>query len=295
MKPMLGTSITRKELETTLARGALLASTKLDGIRALVRDGVVLSRSLKPIPNPTVQRLFGCDHYEGFDGELICGEPNAPDVFRATTHGVMSETGVPDVRYYVFDLWNRPNTPLHDRAAQVRQRVHSEFRDRALVLVNQTTVRTLDEVDKRFVQVLAEGYEGLILRNPFSLYKFGRSTVRDAGLLKMKPFVDAEAVVIGKTELMHNDNEAFKNELGRTARSHAKAGKRGGDTLGTLVCQTPEGVVFEIGTGFTAEQRKEYWLTDVVGMIAKYKYLNVGIKDKPRSPVFLGWRDKRDM
>lgn len=297
LKPMLGTSITRAELESTLARTPLLVSNKLDGIRALIRDGVVLSRSLKPIPNPHVQALFGRPELEGFDGELICGEPFANDVFRATTHGVMSETGEPDVHYYVFDIWNLPNTPLHDRAAQVRQRVLSPALDGMRVkLVSQTVVRTLDEVDARFESVLALGYEGLVLRHPMSLYKNGRSTTKEAGLLKMKPFVDAEAEVIGMVELESNQNEAFKDELGRTKRSTAKAGKVAMDTMGALVCRTPEGIEFEIGTGFSAAERHAFWRdTRIIGKIAKYKSLIIGVKDKPRSAVFLGFRDRKDM
>ena len=37
----------------------IYVSTKFDGIRALVIDGVVYSRSLKPIRNKHIQKLFG--------------------------------------------------------------------------------------------------------------------------------------------------------------------------------------------------------------------------------------------
>ena len=49
-------------------------STKLDGLRAVVIDSVVYSRSLKPIRNKYVQRLFGKQEYNGFDGELVVGD-----------------------------------------------------------------------------------------------------------------------------------------------------------------------------------------------------------------------------
>ena len=45
-KPMLASPM---ELEHV--RWPMYASVKLDGIRAVVRDGKLLSRSLKPIPN----------------------------------------------------------------------------------------------------------------------------------------------------------------------------------------------------------------------------------------------------
>lgn len=297
LKPMLGTSIDREDLIRHLGeRGRLLASIKLDGIRALVRDGVVLSRSLKPIPNAHVQKLFGRPIFEGFDGELIVGYPNTPDVFRVTTSGVMSEDGEPDVKYYVFDLWNQPNTPFHQRHAEITKRVGEACYHHPIRGLQQTDVTNILEVEAEAERALRCGYEGLILRNPMSVYKYGRSTVREAGLLKVKPFVDAEARIVGFVEMMHNDNEAFTNALGRTERSTAKAGKRGAGTLGALVCSTPEGVLFEIGTGFDTAERQEIWNNQSAfkKRLVKYKSLIVGVKDKPRHAVFLGFRDARD-
>ena len=75
----------------------LLASPKLDGVRALIINGIVMSRSFKPIPNAHVQELFGRPEYNGLDGELIVGAPTDKDVYRNTTSGVMSQAGEPDV------------------------------------------------------------------------------------------------------------------------------------------------------------------------------------------------------
>lgn len=63
-RPMLSATVT----EVAALRFPLLASHKLDGIRALVLGGVVVSRNLKPIPNRHVQALFGRREYEGLDG-----------------------------------------------------------------------------------------------------------------------------------------------------------------------------------------------------------------------------------
>lgn len=291
MKPMLGTTATRDELIARLAQGPLLASYKLDGIRALIINGVVMSRSLKPIPNPHVQELFGRPEYEGLDGELIVGSVTAPDVFRVTTSGVMSQTGVPDVRYHVFDQWNS-NLSFGLRSLVNLAPLTAGTR---IVPVVQCSVDSIKEVDSLAALAYGLGYEGLVLRDPAGLYKHGRSTVKEAGLLKIKPFVDAEAVVIGIVEQMHNANEAFKDELGHTKRSTAKAGKVGMKTLGALVCRTPEGVEFEIGTGFSAAEREAFWMDlGIIGRLVKYKSLNVGVKDKPRHAVFLGFRDRRD-
>ena len=57
-----------------------------------------------------------------------------------------------------------------------------------------------------------------MVRTPDSPYKCGRSTEREAWLLKIKRFEDAEAVVLGTYEGMSNMNEAGVDAFGRTKR-----------------------------------------------------------------------------
>ena len=101
-RPMLATDADLGKL-----RFPLLASAKLDGVRAVVRDGVVFSRSNKPIPNAYVQSLFS--KYTHFDGELIVGDPTSKACYRDTVSGVMSVDGEPDVKLYVFDHVGEPS------------------------------------------------------------------------------------------------------------------------------------------------------------------------------------------
>lgn len=60
----------------------LFASVKLDGIRCVIKDGVALSRTLKPIRNQYIQSLLGRPEFNGLDGELIVGDPAASDCMR---------------------------------------------------------------------------------------------------------------------------------------------------------------------------------------------------------------------
>ena len=108
IKPMLATEANFNKL-----RYPIFAQPKLDGIRVIVKDGVVYSRSLKPIPNKHVQSLFRNLH--GADGELIVGDVTAQDVFQKTTSGVMSKEGEPDVTLYVFDMWNQTGKTYESR------------------------------------------------------------------------------------------------------------------------------------------------------------------------------------
>lgn len=276
-------------------RFPLLASPKLDGVRAIIRDGVVMSRSLKPIPNENVQALLGYLP-EGLDGELIVYDPNAPDVYRRTVSVVMSDDKPSDdVFFYVFDHISTETFVERHRAANGLTVGNGN-----VVIVPHKVINSLDALLEYEAATVGQGYEGVMLRDPTGPYKCGRSTRKEGYLLKLKRFADSEAEVIGVVELMHNGNEAKTNALGRTERSTAKAGKRGLDTLGALrVRDVKTGVEFEIGTGFTAEDRRELWsrastITFSKWPLAKYKYFPGGSKDKPRFPVFLGWRDRRD-
>src|SRR5690606_27777905 len=113
----------------------------------------------------------------------------------------------------------------------------------------------------------------------------GRSTAREGHLLKLKRFTDGEAVVIGFEELMHNANEATKDELGYTKRSTHADGKVPMGTLGALkVRDLTTGIEFSIGTGYTAAQRRKLWdaRDTLVGKVVKYKHFEGGVKDAPR-------------
>lgn len=291
MKPMLAAATDGLNL-----RYPLLASPKLDGIRCLVQGGVALSRSLKPIPNKHCQQLFGRPELEGFDGELIVGEDRGPGVFQRTSSGVMSIEGEPDVRFHVFDDYSRREEVFRERLEYVHHRLRRIKGPVSVVLhvhlLNETALFKQESL------WLADGYEGIMIRDPKGAYKHGRSSLREGWLLKLKRFLDSEAEVIGVTQLMHNANEAEVNELGHKERSSKKDGKAPLELLGALqVRDLKTKVEFEIGTGFDADQRRLLWLgrKKINGRIAKYKYQPVGVKDKPRFPVFLGWRDERDL
>lgn len=273
-------------------RFPLMASAKLDGVRAIVKDGVVLSRSLKKIPNLHVQSTFGNAEFEGFDGELIVSTPTSKTCYTDTVSGVMRVSGTPDVRFYVFDDITWPKRGYYERRPRLGNHICPH-----LVEVTQNIVHTLDELLRMEERHLTLGYEGLILRDPNAPYKFGRSTTKEGILLKLKRFTDSEFEVIGYEERQHNGNAATTNELGRTKRSSHAAGKSGLGDLGALVLQG-DGFTFNCGTGFDDATRKALWAqrdSGLVGRIAKVKHFEIGAKTAPRHPVFLGFRDARDM
>lgn len=290
-RPMLAAPTTDEYLQNL--KWPMLASPKLDGVRGIVLGGKLLSRTLKPIPNRHTQRLFGQPLLEKLDGELAVGSPTDKNLMQVTMSGVMSEAGEPDVKFYVFDMAH--TGPYYERAVMARTMAKSSL---DVVWLPQTVIKSYDELRAYEEARLNEGYEGVILRDPLAPYKQGRSTLKQGWMVKVKRFVDSEAEVLDTIELEHNDNEATTDERGYTKRSTHATGKRGAGVLGALfVRDIHTGQEFYIGTGFTAEQRANLWQGRkyLVGKLAKYKHFPIGVKDLPRHPVFLGWRDRRDV
>jgi len=279
--------------DLTQLRYPVLASPKVDGVRAVVVDGVVLAgRSMRPIPNAFVQELFGLASLEGLDGELVVGAETGPDVFNRTQSGVMSRHGEPDVRFLVFDDLAHGGDFLRRHANAVRRASRAKTSVSYLDHVHVSDAGWLEAYED---DCLAKGYEGVMLRDPHGAYKQGRSTTKEGGLLKLKRFKDSEAVVTGVVELMHNGNEE-RTATGR--RSTRKAGKTGTGVLGVLLGRDLKtGQPVEAGTGFTARQRADLWRIreTLPGLVFTYKFFPHGTDDRPRFPVFKGFRSPLDL
>jgi DNA ligase-1 len=265
----------------------VLASPKLDGVRVLNNRGTLFTRALKPVPNPHVNVLFGSPRFHGADGELIVDRPTAPDCYRQTVAGVMREHGEPLVRLFVFDNWDS------DLGFEDRIKTLNPYRGVSVVVLEQRRIKTEKQLLDYESECLDAGYEGLILRSPQGVYKFGRSTMKEQGMMKLKRFEDSEARILEVIEEMENTNAATKNELGRTSRSSAKKGlvpkgRAGG--LAVRDCYT--GVEFTVGTGLDDNDKEVFWKQrkTMIGQVVKYKFFPVGVKDKPRHPVYLGLR-----
>jgi len=277
--------------DVTKLRYPVIASPKLDGIRALVINGQLVSRTLKPIPNRYVQKLFS-SLPEGTDGELICGAANQ-DPYRRTVSAVMSEDGEPDVSFHVFDNF-KISGGFRERYAQV-EKLRGQFN---VIVVLHERMENSDQLIVFEDKCVEMRFEGAMIRSIDGPYKFGRSTAKEGYLLKLKRYRDSDAEIIGTYELMHNGNEATTNALGRTERSSHQANKTGLDSLGGFELRdVHSGVEFKCGTGLTAADREQMWgmRDDLVGQIIKYKYFPVGSKEKPRHPVFLGMRSRLDV
>ena len=279
------------------------AQPKLDGIRVLVgEDGYLYTRSLKPVRNTEMQSLVrNCPELIGLDAEIIVGDKTAEDCYRRTSSAVMSYES-DDIAYatlQVFDIWNDPFSDYDERYGHLLGRM-SQWPD-WVEPVQTSLISDMDMLIEYEAKLLSEGHEGVILRRRDSLYKQGRGTPKQGQLIKLKRFSDGEGQVVAVHEEMHNANPATINALGYTEHSGHKENLIGKGTLGALELKIdeqkwPSGFV-RIGTGLSASQRLSLWSNrdQLIGKWVKFKYFEVGVKDAPRFPVFLGFRDVDDM
>lgn len=290
IRPMLSGKV--KELKDI--KFPILASPKLDGFRCLKLDGKCLARSFKPIANDYVRGYIEKHFPDGLDGELMLADGD----FNKVSSAFRKQAGEPNFIFWVFDFTEC------DSGFQARHVILSDLveqiDDPHLKIVPHQLVHTVEELEEYERKQLALGYEGVMVRSVDGPYKCGRATAKEGYLLKLKQFIDAEAEVIGFEEQMHNENKKEKNELGLTHRSTNKEHMIPAGTLGKfLVRDIKSGVEFGIGTGegLTHQLRQEIWDNQekYIGEIVKYKYQPHGTKDKPRIPIWLGFRAPEDM
>ncbi len=297
MKPMLAGKFIEEKVANRLP---LYAQPKYDGIRMMIRDGIAYTRAIKPVRSEQIQQWVSKhkDLLHGFDGEVICGDPTAPDCYRRTSSSIMSFHKPDDFKFYIFDMWNIDLNYIK------RKNLIEKIADMSIFEIEVSPsifIQTMEELKEYEEKILAEGHEGVILRSPWASYKQGRGSPTKCELIKMKRFKDTEAVITDLHELMHNANEAGIDNLGYTERSSHKEGLIPMRTLGAVEAMGcwEDGNFYKvrIGTGFDEAQRKEIWdrRHDYIGKIIKFKYFEGGVKESPRFPVFIGFRDTDDM
>ena len=280
----------------------VIASPKINGVRMIVSDGVGYSRSGKPLPNKHLQQwcLDNAKYLEGLDGEVLVGDLVDEYSLNKTTSGINSVEGCPDFTYVVFDLVDF-NLGYQDRLKKAMQqmlkgRMESEEMRKAVLISHKTITcpESLLQFDKENTRI---GYEGTCTRLPNAPYKQGRSTAKQQYLMKIKAMQDSEFEIIGYFEELENTNEKELDERGYSKRSTKKEGMQPKGTLGGFICKTEDGWEFRVGSGFTADMRKEYWQhkDEFIGKLAKVKYFAKGMNKVPLLPVFLDIRMEIDL
>lgn len=288
-------------------------SIKLDGVRCLFFGGVAYSRTMKPLPNLQLQQLAKQhqDVLEGCDGEVIAGGIFDKGCLQRSVSFCMNANKEDDFVVYLFDKYHPTKPWLHrylsllDQSEQLPSGVKVLEHFYVRPSVPQIELFSLEFSDilswvnlELFEQeVLSNGGEGVVVRDAEGKYKLGRSGTKKPELQKLKRMQDAEFEVVGYTQFEQNQNEAYTDEVGHTKRSTSKDGKILVEQLGSLICKLTDGRTFNVGSGFTLEQRNALWASKelLVGKIAKVQFFRYSPDGVPLLPVFLDFRHELDM
>lgn len=237
-----------------------LVSEKYDGVRAVWDGRTFHTRTGREIAAPT---WFTKDLPKTpLDGELWLGHGKFDALSGAVRKDVPINEEWRGISYMVFELPNATGT-FAERARRIAE-VVKQTNIPHLKAVKQYRVNDETTLNEQLKQMVAQGGEGLMLHRADAEYVTGRSDV----LLKVKLLLDAEAIVIAHTP----GKGKYKGKLG------------------ALEVETPEGIHFKLGTGFTDAQRAN---PPKIGSTVTYTYRDITKTGKPKFASFLRVRDER--
>jgi len=270
-----------------------LLSEKYDGYRArwIPERQVFLSRNQKVFNAPD---WFKCAMPDiNLDGELFAGRENFQDMGVVRKKIPIDEEWI-NIKYVVYDLpednnvfevrvKNLKNVVDETKKAwdtfQFSEETHaSPFNniESPIVFTEQVKIKSLKHLDEIYKDVLSNGGEGVMIKDPKSYYEDKRSDY----MLKYKPCFDAESIIVDY-------------KVGQ--------GKYEG-LLGSFVCKPlinygdysvidkNEGHEFTL-SGMDDEIRSNYLETHPEGTIITYEYSGITDTGKPRFPRYLRVRD----
>lgn len=272
----------------------VLVSPKIDGIRCVIVDGVPKTRRLLDIPNLYIRELL--TGLPPLDGELITlNQDGHGNKFNDIQSDVMTETGRPRFIYQVFDTPKFADQPFSARCDQAKQMVE-QLNQPHIAYLRHELITSLDHLLEYEQDCFESDFEGVMVRCPQGPYKFGRSTIRERYLLKIKRWYDAEGEVVGFKQRMQNNNEQVKDQRGYSKRSSHKANKVPLEQIGAFILKMKNGIEVDCGSGLSEAQRIQYWhdKDSLLGKCITFKYQELSKDQVPRFPVFKGFRDQRD-
>lgn len=287
MKPMLAKEYNGQELNFPI-----WAQPKLDGVRAIWNGKQLLSRSGKQILGvPHIVKYLNtyCPNLY-WDGELY-----NPKLDFETLVGLVKRTKNIDeasalqVQYHIFDI-PIDCVPFNQRCAAIKDYWNTILPP----FIKIVSTRKLSKMPKDDnLNLYGDKYEGTMLRCQSNLYVGKRSST----LLKVKNFKDAEFLIIDTRPLLTFEKiKLTKREPGAKQYADGSWYRNGPpievpDMLGSLVCTTKQGIHFEVGSGFTDEQRALYGKNNPTGKMATIKYQELTKHKVPRFPTFKCIRD----
>lgn len=231
-----------------------LVSEKYDGVRGLWDGSVLRHRSGRTVEAPawfTAQLPR-----TPLDGELWLGRGRFDELSGIVRKERPVDAEWRQVRFMVFELPGASGT--FEQRARCIEAVVRQNGAPQLVAVDHSPVADREALQRRLALTIAQGGEGLVLHRADAAYLTGRT---DA-ILKLKPSLDTEAVVVAH---------------------HPGRGKYA-DLLGALEVRTPEGRQFLIGSGLPDALRRD---PPPIGSVVTYRYRDLTRTGLPRFATFV--------
>lgn len=259
----------------------LLLSPKIDGIRGVVMRDAVYSKSMLELPSYQVQTEF--DKIPFLDGEFTVGPITAPDVCRRTMSHVTSNDKPGDLVFNVFD-WVEPswkNRPFYLRLEAAANAI------RGVPKYNLVEHHEVDDLEGLLLyenKCLEEGYEGIMMRNPVGHYKYGRGTLKEGLIYKLKRFEDTEGVIVGFEEELTNTSPQERDAIGMAKRADLKENKLPAGRVGKFMVSYGEDTIKVSPGNFTKAELKDFFEDTSLFMYKplKFRFMRYGMKDLPR-------------
>lgn len=295
-KPLLAPN---KQLPIGQLPYPLISTPKIDGIRMIVKNGELFTRNLKPFVNEHISiRFKELVDYTKNNNIILDGELYSKTTTFANLSGIIRsfDKVLPeDLYYYMFDSIKDENF----------NEVYRERLNHLFILYDLNCIKKIphiyvnntEETKEAFDSALNDGFEGLILRNPVGIYKFGRATLKENIIYKLKPFetYDAKIVdVIQATSVKESANKKI-NELGYSVTSKKKDDRELINKASAFLV-TYNNLPLKVTIALTDPEKEEIWLNKdaYIGKCIEFKGMKIGSKDLPRHPVFIRYRTDKD-
>jgi DNA ligase-1 len=234
------------------------ASEKLDGVRAHWDGARLRFRSGRPVPAPAW--FVAALPARPLDGELWLGRGTFARLSGLVRRAEPDDAEWRQVRYMIFELPDAPGD-FTARAAAIRALV-ADAGLPWLQAVEQFRLADAKALRRKLDEVVGGGGEGLMLHRADAPYATGRS----ADLLKVTPWLDAEARVV----------------------AHLPGKGKHAGRLGALRVEMSDGRRFSLGTGFTDAERRA---PPPIGAQVTYRYRELTANGLPRFPRYLRVRE----
>lgn len=157
---------------------------------------------------------------------------------------------------------------------------------------------SIEELDALYDEALDLEFEGLVITHKDHEYKYGRNSLKQGTLLKLKDDskeYDGIIIDIEEGTQIKEGIERSKNELGRSVTSQKKEDREPNGKAKGFVVQFEDKGTFTVSLRGFDDLAKTYLLTnkeDYIGRHFKYTAMKP-VKDFPRHAYFDCWRDEK--